>query len=350
MRALYLAAVEEKAGKTSLAVGLARACAARGLKVAYRKPVGWATTYRQGRPFDRDAEVVARALGLTESPEELVPVLAGETPRAWRPPEGAWERILKAKEASGDLLLLEGRQWVGRGLLSGLSDPAIAGRLSAPVLLVARYRGEPTVDRLLAALKLLSGEAQLLGAVLNEVSPDTELAEVRGYVVPFLEERGVPVLGVLPFERQLRAVRVGTVVEELGAEVLVTGDPEAEVERFLVGAMGGEAALRYLRRIPGQLGVVTGGDRTDIQAASLTSPRVRLLILTGGLRPEQSIVTRAAERGVTVALAPQDTMTVAEAAEGMLGKLPLTGARQLALVDQLVQEGVDLDRLLELLG
>ena len=73
-------------------------------------------------------------------------------------------------------------------------------------------------------------------------------------------------------------------------------------------------------------------------------------MLTGGLRPGQSCVTRAGGRGVTVALAPQDTMTVAEAAEGMLGKLPLTGARQLALVDQLVQEGVDLDRLLELLG
>ena len=132
MRALYLAAVEEKAGKTSLAVGLARACAARGLAVAYRKPVGWASTYRQGRQFDRDAEVVAKALGLAEPPEELVPVLAGETPRAWRPPEGAWDRILVVKEIPADLLLLEGRQWLGRGLLSVLSDPATAGRLSTP--------------------------------------------------------------------------------------------------------------------------------------------------------------------------------------------------------------------------
>ena len=350
MKALYLAAVEEKAGKTSLAVGLARACSDQGLRVAYRKPVGWASTYREGRPFDRDAQVVVDALGLSQEPEELVPVLGGEAPRAWRPPEGAWGRILAVREVETDLLILEGRRWIGRGFLSGLSDPAIAGRLSAPVLLVARYQGEPTVDRLLAAGRLLSGEAQLLGAVLNQVSADTKLEEVRGYVVPLLEERGVPVVGVLPFERRLRAVRVELVVEELGAEVLVTGDPEAEVERFLVGAMGGEAALRYLRRIPGQLGVVTGGDRADIQAAALASPRVRVLILTGGLRPERAIITQAAERGVTVALAPQDTMTVAEAAEGLLGRLPLSGTRQLALVDQLVREGIDIERLLELLG
>ena len=350
MKKLYLAAAEEKAGKTSLAVGLARALLDRGGSVTWRKPVGWASTYRLGRPFDRDAEVVAAALGIEGDPAELVPVLGGETPRAWRPPEGAWERIESVLDVAADYLILEGREWLGRGLLSGLSDLAIARRLSAPILVVACYRGEPTVDRILASVRLIRDEARLLGVVINEVSADTELDEVRGYVVPFLEERGVPVLGVIPFERRLRAVQVGTVLEELGVDVLVTGDLSAEVERFLVGAMGGEAALRYLRRIPGQLGVVTGGDRTDIQAAALAFPRVRVLILTGGLRPEQAIITRAAERGVTLALAPQDTMTVAEAAEGMLGRLPLTGKRQLGLVDQLVREGMDLDRLLELLG
>jgi BioD-like phosphotransacetylase family protein len=350
MKAIYLAAVEEKAGKTSLAVGLGRLLGERGLAVSYRKPVGWASTYHGGRPFDGDAVVMAKALSLSESPEELVPVLAWETPRAWRPPEGAWERILALRDVEAEVLILEGRKWLGRGLLSGLSDMAIAGRLGAPILLVASYRGEPTVDRLLAARRLVGNEARVVGVVLNEVSADTELAEVRGYVAPFLEERELPVLGVIPFERRLRTVPVGAVVRELGAEILVTGDLEAEVERFLIGAMGGEAALRHLRRIPGQLGVVTGGDRTDIQAAAIAFPRVRVLILTGGLRPEQSILTRAAERGITLALAAQDTMTVAEAAEGMLGRFPLSGERQLGLVDQLVREGLDLDRLLEQLG
>ncbi len=350
MKGLYLAAVEEKAGKTSLAVGLARALRARGLEVTYRKPVGWASTFREGKPFDRDAEVVAQALGLPEEPGELVTLLGGEVPRAWWAPEGAWEQILALKELPAQLVLLEGRQWVGRGLLSGLSDPALAGRLSAPVILISRYQGEASVDRILAAACLLGEGAALAGVVLNQVSADTELAEVRGYVVPWLEERGVPVLGVLPFERRLRAVPVRLVVEELGAELLVEGKAEAEVERFVVGAMGAEAARRHLSRIPGQLGVVTGGDRADIQAAALSSPRVRLLILTGGMHPGQAILTQARDRGVTLAVVPQDTMTAAEAAEGLLGRLPLTGEGQLALVDQLVAEGLDLERILELVG
>ncbi|MGC9529486.1 MAG: DRTGG domain-containing protein [Candidatus Bipolaricaulaceae bacterium] len=350
MSRLYLAAVEEKAGKTSLAVGLARALRRRGLSAVYRKPVGWASIYRQGRPCDRDAGVVAEALELADAPETLVPVLGGDIPRAWKPPEGAWPRIEAAVDVEADVLVLEGRQWLGRGLLSGLSDMAVAARLHAPMALVARYQGEATLDRLLAAVRLVGEEAPLVGAILNEVSADSELEEVRDFVIPFLEERGVPVVGAISFDRRLRTVRLQEVLDALGGEVVVQGDPSAEVERFLIGAMGGEAALRYLRRIPGQLAVVTGGDRADIQAAALTSPRVRALILSGGLRPERAVLARAADRGVTVAVVPQDTMTAAETAEHLVGRVPLAGESQLAIVDQLVSEGVQLDRLLELLG
>ncbi|MCR4391974.1 MAG: AAA family ATPase [Candidatus Acetothermia bacterium] len=349
MKKLYIAGVEEKAGKTALAMGLARRMRCRGMSVAYRKPVGWANAYRQGRPFDQDAEVAAAALGLAEPPEAIVPVLGGQVPRVWRPPAEAWARIDALATVDADVLILEGREWLGRGLLSGMSDMAVAARLGASVLLVARYRGEPTVDRVLAAVRIVASEVRLVGAVLNEVSPDTELEEVRGFAVPFLEERGVPVLGVIPFERQLHTVRIREVIDALGAEVVVEGNQAAEVERFLVGAMGGDAALRYLRRIPGQLAVVTGGDRTDIQAAALASPRVRAIILSGGLRPERAIVTQAVGRGVTLAVAPQDTMTVAETAERLVGRTLQVGEPQLALLDRMVAEGVELERLLELL-
>lgn len=346
---IYIAAVEEKAGKTALILGLGALLGERGT-VGYLKPVGWANTYRSGKPFDRDGEVVARALGLRRDPGELVPVLGSDYPRYWRPPRDAWEVIRAA--AGGwevDFLLVEGRQWLGRGLLSGLSDVALAAGLEAPILLVSNYEGEASVDRILRAQRTIGPEARLLGVVLNGVAADPELPEVRGYVVPFLEERGIPVLGVLPFERRLRAVPLAEVVEALGGEVLVEGDPRAEVERFLVGAMGGEAALGYLRRIPGKLAVVTGGDRVDIQVAALGCPRVKGLILTGGLRPEPSVLARAAETGTIVVLVPQDTMTAAETAEGLIGRATVS-EEALGVMRGLVAEGLDLERLLEYAG
>lgn len=349
MNKIYVAGVGEKAGKTVLIAGLAQALGARGLRVAYRKPVGLARAYRCGRPCDPDGEAMAQVLGLPEG-EELVAVVAGEAPRAWRPPAEAWARIENCAQVDADLLLLEGREWLGRGLLSGLSDIAIAQKLGAPMLLVARYQGEPSVDALLAAAKILGKEVPLLGVVLNEVSPEAELSEVQTYAAPFLEERGIPVLGTLPFSRRLQAVRVREVLEAVGAETVVEGDLQAEVDRFLVGAMGAEAALQHLRRIPGQLAVITAGDRTDIQAVALAFPRVRALILSGGIRPERAIAAQAAEQGKTLAVAPQDTFTVAETADRLLGRTFLPDPTRLALLRSLVEEGLDLERLRELLG
>ncbi len=341
MKRVYFAAVEEKAGKTSLILGIG------GLlpgEVRYLKPVGRANTYRNGRPFDRDAEVVAEVLGLA-LPEDLVPLVSSEYPRHWRPPEDAWERISRAAAPEADWLLIEGREWLGRGLFSGLSDVEIAHRLGAVLVLVAQYEGEASVDRVLRAAGL-AGEI-LGGVIFNAVSVEAELPEVRGTVAPALEERGIPTLGIVPFERKLRTVTMAEVAEALGGEVLVAGDPGAEVERFLVGAMSGDAALRYLRRIPGKLAVVTGGDRADIQSAALSCERVRGLILTGSLRPERSILARAVERGVPVILVPQDTMTAAETAEGLVGRAPVRG-KHLEALRELVRESVDLERLEEL--
>ncbi|MGY4706980.1 DRTGG domain-containing protein [Candidatus Bipolaricaulota sp. J31] len=341
MSRIYFAAVEEKAGKTSLILGLA------GLlegSVGYLKPVGRANAYRSGRPFDRDGEVAAEALGLG-NPEALVPLISTDYLRYWRPPEDAWDRILGAVRNDVNWLLLEGREWFGRGLFSGLSDGEIARRLDAALVLVGQYEGEASVDRVLRAAGL-AGET-LCGVIFNAVSVETELPEVRGTVAPALEDRGIPVLGIIPFERKLRVVTMAEVAEALGGEVLVEGDLGAEVERFLVGAMSEDAALRYLRRIPGKLAVVTGGDRADIQSAALSCERVRGLILTGSLRPERSILARAAEREVPVVLVPQDTMTAAETAEGLVGRAPVRG-KHLETLRELVRESVDVERLEEL--
>ncbi len=343
MKRVYIAAVEEKAGKTSLILGLSGSVEG---KVSYLKPVGRASGYRGGRPFDLDAEVAAEVLGLPD-PEGLVPLVALDYPRFWTPPEDAWERIGSAVPEDADWLFIEGRDWFGRGLLSGLSDLEISRRLGSPVILVAQYDGEASVDRLIRAASLV-GEA-LLGVIFNSVSVETELPEIREMVIPILEERGIHVLGTVPFERRLRSVTMSEVIEALGGEVLVEGDPKAEVERFLVGAMTGESALRYLRRIPGRLAVVTGGDRPDIQSAALSCDRVKGLILTGWLRPERSILARAAERNVTVVLVAHDTMTAAEMAESLIGRARIR-PDQVKIIRELVREGVDHERLEELVS
>ena len=63
MRSLYIAATEESAGKTTLAVGLCLALRERGIDAGYFKPVGLADGSDAARP-DADAAFVAGVLGL----------------------------------------------------------------------------------------------------------------------------------------------------------------------------------------------------------------------------------------------------------------------------------------------
>ena len=110
---------------------------------------------------------------------------------------------------------------------------------------------------------------------------------------------------------------VDTLAGELGADVVVEGDGDAHIERFLIGAMSGDAALRYFRRTK-DAAVVTGGDRPEIVTAALEAPGVNAIVLTGGHRPPAAVLGTAETRGVPILLAAGDTLSVVERAESLL--------------------------------
>ena len=91
------------------------------------------------------------------------------------------------------------------------------------------------------------------------------------------------------------------------------------IERFCVGAMDVEGALRVFRRIP-RKAVVTGGMRPDIQHAALETD-TRCLILTGGVTPNEGVRHRARMLGVPVLVVQGDTMATVERFEQLLGRV-----------------------------
>ena len=115
--------------------------------------------------------------------------------------------------------------------------------------------------------------------VFNSVR-DANFDSLDADVIPFLEGRGIPVLGALPRTQDLAGVTVSELAEELGAELLTGTATDAFVERFLVGAMGGDSALRHFRRTR-NAALITGGDRSDIQTVALEASGVNCLVLSG---------------------------------------------------------------------
>ncbi|WP_458206254.1 phosphotransacetylase family protein [Haladaptatus sp. NG-SE-30] len=322
MNTILVTGTEDSIGKTAVSLALARLAQERGLSVGYMKPKGTRLQSHVGKTLDEDPMLARELLGLDAEMHELEPVVYSPTfiEQAIRGRENSdelREQIRTSFEslAEGtDLMIVEGGGNFTTGGIVNLTDPEVADLLDAEVLLISRYEKGSDVDDLLAAVHDV-GE-RLSGVLFNGVA-NTVFDPLETDVVPFLEERGIPVLGVVPRQQDLAGVTVGDLAAELNADLLTDADTDAFVERFLVGAMSGDKALRHLRRTK-DAALITGGDRPDLHTVALEAPGVKCLILTGGFRPPGAVIGKAEEKGVPILLVQSDTLTTIERAEDVV--------------------------------
>lgn len=352
MRTILIVSTENRAGKSLLALSLGLTLREGGIPFSYMKPISSKVSYTTGEPLDRDAGTIREILGLEDDLKDIAPV-ALEGPFLQEAIEsgdhGFRKRIVEAfarLTADRRVALVEGRRYLGLGIGAGLSDLDLSELLETDLLILTSYDGEEAIDRILCALRLLEGGPNILGVVLNEVAMESQFEQVRDVFVPFLADRGTEVLGIIPYERRLRWVSVEEIAERLGGKVLTDVPLDLPVENFLVGAMAPEAALRSFRRTP-DLGVITGGDRVDLQEAALTVPSLNCLILTGNLRPPRRIIDQANERGVPIILVGQHTMSAASLCQELPGRARLRRGERLDEAIELVRKNVDLELILE---
>jgi hypothetical protein len=237
-------------------------------------------------------------------------------------------------------MLIEGADDLTTGGIVDLTDPEIADLLDAQVLLIADYARPGDLDDVLAAVDDI-GTDRLLGVMFNRVA-DAVYDQVETDVASFLESRNVPVLGVVPRQPELAGVTVDGLAKELGAELATEAPTDAIVERFLVGAMGGDSALRYFRRTK-DAAVITGGDRTEIHTAALEAPGVKALVLTGGHRPPGAVLGKAEEKGMPVLLVSADTLSTVERAEEVIRSGRTRDRRTVSLMRELLFDHADVD-------
>jgi BioD-like phosphotransacetylase family protein len=348
---LYIASTSSFAGKTLLALALGKLWGEKGVRVGYVKPLGKIPVTEGGTLVDEDASFLARELGLPGPPEAVCPVVITQdlVMEAYRGRDlrlrGRISAAVHDAEARSEILLLGGASNLRDGTFLGLSPVELIVNYDCRVVLLDRFEGEKSMDQVLWAAGLLG--PRLLGVVFNRV-PEAQSPFVRGTAAPFLEARGIRVLGAVPLDPLLDSVSVGTLAAALGATA-VRGDEGAAgamLERFCVGAMDVEHALRVFRGVP-RKAVVTGGYRTDIQLAALETDTV-CLVLTGGVPPNEIILARARERGVAILTVPEDTMAVVDRFERLLGRLRIREPEKSVRGVELVRRAVATDVLLDL--
>ncbi len=349
---ILVASLAESSGKTAITLALARLAREAGDSVGYMKPKGTRLQSNVGKTLDEDPMLARELLDIDAELHDLEPVVYSPTfiEQAIRGREDSAELRTRVQEAFNSLatdhdrMFLEGAGQYDVGSIVDLTDADVADALDARVLLIAPYEVPGDVDDVLAAVDTFGD--RFAGVVFNNVS-DAAYDQLETDVVPYLEGRDIPVYGVIPNERELSGVTVKQLADELGATVVSENGLDAYIERFTVGAMGADSALRHFRRTK-DAAVITGGDRADVHTAAIEAPGIRCLILTGGHRPSGAILGQAADRGLPVLAVQTDTLTTVERAEDVVRSGRTRDETTVARMQSLLADHADVDAVLEI--
>ncbi len=354
METVLVISAETYSGKSAICITLGQRIRRDGHRVGYMKPLSMRVRRSESETYDEDTGFVKQVFELDEPLEQLSPVLltprllegmlrGEEQPDYVQRVKDAFEAVSQGK----DLMLLEGPNDWSEGTVVGLPAAKVASLFNAKIVLVSRFQSLMEIDNILAVRNALH-DYPVIGAVLNLV-PRARMDVVKRLVVPYLEKSGLPVLATLQQDPVLCAVSVNELAEHLNAEILCCANHGDDlVETMMVGAMSVDSALSYFRRQPNKA-VITGGDRVDIQLAALETSTT-VLILTGDMRPNPLILTRAEEQGVPIMMVASDTMTTVRLAEEIFGRARFRQTSKVERFESLLQARFDFKRFYQALG
>jgi BioD-like phosphotransacetylase family protein len=328
MRSLYLGSVVEKSGKSMITLGLAKNFQGQ---VGFFKPFKERLMREGDRVIDQDAFLMRHVLNL-DKPEE---VLCPFTYDVFRPTRMDDVKAAYKKAACDcEMMLIEGTREVTTGYLNDVSGLAIAEATGSDLVLISTPEAA-ALDKIAMLYKLSEKyKIDVKGVVLNKTD-DLSVAN-------FLESKGIKVLGCVPHIPEMTYFTVKEVAEALSANVLVgEGHMDRVVEGVFIGAMTMETALKYMRRHR-RKAIITGGDRSDIQLAALSTD-TSCLILTGGMYPANQVVSRAYEKGVPILVTRYDTLATSEMVEHLIARIEPQDAEKVRLVEKAIADNVDLE-------
>ncbi len=352
MVGIYVGATSGYSGKNMIAMGIGLKLQKEGYRVGYMKPVGALPQEKNGVLGDADAFFVQDILGLAENPALVTPVVVDQDfkmkaftgkcddlmPRI----KAAYEELGKDK----DVMIVAGSGSMYSGKYCGLDGVSVVKALGIKAIVIDRYVKELNYDYLLSMKERLGD--QLLGVLLNDIPPVFK-EELDTLLHPFLESKGIKVLGKIPSDPLMGAIKVADLADRLGGRIITAQDKsERVVENFLIGTMQVENFMTHFRKSK-KSAIIVGGDRSDVQLVALEG-QCQCLVLTGNLYPNDIIMTRAEVLEVPIVVVRDDTFTVAKKMEAILSRHKLRDVIKIQHGSQLVSSIIDFPFMKDALG
>lgn len=352
MVSLYIGSTSGYSGKNLITMSLALYFQKEGYKVGYMKPVGAMPKKVGDKLGDEDALFMQEILGLSEDPEKLTPVVVDHDFKI-QAFSGKCENLLqKIKEAYAllskdkDIMLVSGSGSMYSGRYCNVDGVNLVKELDCKSIVIDRYDKELNYDYLAVLKDELKD--RLIGCVLNDIPPSFN-EELNKMIVPFLESKGVKVLGIIPRDPVMGAIKISDLAKRLGGRIIVANEKaDKVVENFLIGTMQVENFMTYFKKNP-KAAVIVGGDRSDVQLVALEG-NCQCLVLTGNLYPNDIIMTRAEVLGVPIILVRDDTYAVAQKMDAILSRVKLRDVIKVQHGTKLVSSLLDFDYIKKQLG
>jgi len=345
---IFLATNTGHAGKTFVAIGLVSKLREQGYRVGYIKPYGRTPVKKNKDLFEADALFIKEALDLPEPMETISPFVQSyetETLLLQGTIKDGKKRIMDAFRSmkDKDYVIVGGATDLWEGFALNIDGLSLIEDMKAQVLFVEPWKGVPSLDSLLSIKHLLG--KRFLGGVINK-TPESLMGHVKETIRPFLEKKGVRVFGIFHRDRLLESITVRRLNEILNGKVLCCeGILDEFVENFSIGAMDVDSALSYFMRTPNKA-VITGVHRTDIQLAAMETS-TKCIILTGGFYTNDVILGKARSKGISLISVAEDTFTVVDKIEAVMGKISIREKGKIDRAKELVGRDFDLQGFLK---
>ncbi|MBP9600084.1 MAG: phosphate acetyltransferase [Lutibacter sp.] len=298
-KAIYIATSEANSGKSIITLGLMRTLLGKTAKVGYFRPI---IDGEKGVKKDNHIQTVISHFELNIHPEEAFGLTRGEfiNMRNQGKEGEIYDLIIdkyKALEEKNDFMLVEGTDFSGEGSAIELdANVLVAKNLGIPVIIVGSGIGK-TLDEFVNGMHLTydsfkEKEVKVLAVIGNKVQEEN-LELVKESL-----QKDLPLdifVNVIPLIVALKNPTIKEIAKAIDAKVIFGKEfINNQTSSFKVGAM---QLRNYLTQLEENCLIITPGDRADIILGALQAnistnyPSISGIVLTGGLLPEEPIVS-----------------------------------------------------------
>jgi len=354
---LYIATVEPNSGKTVISLGMMNELLSRNTRVAYFRPI------IDGHEKDHHIEVILSYFRLDQDYEQAYGLTRPEVIRYLN--KNQEDKILdviirkyKKLEKNYDFVLVEGSDFSGEGSIVEFDmNIKIASNLGIPALVIGSGRGK-TLEEFVGTMKLAydgfrEREVPVIALIANKILPKN-IPLVIKKLSEFVDEKTY--VTAIPRDEMLAQPSIYDIIDALDAKILM-GDThlDKEIKQIAVGAMEIRHFLKYIKD---KTLVITPGDRHDIILAALQAdksynyPSISGIVLSGGLKPEKSVMRliEGVNTYVPILSVKNQTYEVATGIRNMDVRIHPKNIKKIHRAIRLFKKYVDSKRILESIG